>query len=49
MGIRLFLVKFIITREFFENQKVLFDPYMHKVLSHVKSPRTLHMHKRYDC
>ena len=38
-----FLVKFIITRECFENQRVLFDPYIH-VLSHVKSPRALHIH-----
>ena len=43
-----FLVKFIITRECFENQRVLFDPYIH-VLSQVKSPRTLHIHERYDC
>ena len=26
-----FLVKFIITKEFYENQRVLFDPYIHKV------------------
>ena len=36
-------------REFFENQRVLFDHYIHKVWSHVKSPRTLHTHERYDC
>ena len=48
-GYSSFLVKFIIIRVFFENQRVLFEPYIHKVLSHVKSPRTLHMHERYDC
>ena len=48
-GYSSFLIKFIITREFFENQRALFDPYTHKVLSHVQSPRTLHIHERYDC
>ena len=38
-GYSSFLVKFIITRDFFENQRVQFDPCIHKVLSHVKSPR----------
>ena len=45
-----FFIKFIITREFFfffENQRELFDPYIHKVLSLVKSPRTLHIHEIY--
>ena len=45
-GCSSFLVKFIMTREFFENQRVLFDPSIHKVLSHVKCPRTLHIHEK---
>ena len=58
-GYSSFLVKLKITREvfffccfffvFFLNQRVLFNPYIHKVLSHVKSPRTLHIYERYDC
>ena len=35
-------------RGFTENQRVLFDPYRHKVLSHVISPRTLHIYQRYE-
>ena len=35
-----FLVKFIITCEFFLNQRVLLDSYINEVLSHMKSPRT---------
>ena len=43
-----FLIKYTITRGFTENQRVLFDPYRHKVLSHVISPRTFHIYQRYD-
>ena len=43
------LAKSIINRECFENQRVLFDPYIHNVLSHIKSSRTLHIHERFDC
>ena len=43
-----FLIKYIINREFTENQRVLFDPYRHKVLSHVISSRTFHIYQRYD-
>ena len=48
-GYLFFFVQFIITGEVFENQRVLFDPLIHKVSSYVKSPRTLHIHERYDC
>ena len=48
IGVRLFLIKYTITREFTENERVLFDPYRHKVLSHVISPRTFHIYQRYD-
>ena len=34
-GYSSFLVKLTITREFFENQRVLFDHYIHKFWSHV--------------
>ena len=45
-GYSSFLIKFTITIEDFEHQRVLFDPCIHKILSNVKSPRTLHIHKR---
>ena len=32
------MIKYGITREFTENHRVLFDPFMHKGLSHVMSP-----------
>ena len=32
-----FMIKYGITREFVENHRVLFGPYMHKALSHVMS------------
>ena len=48
IGVRLFLIKYTITREFTENQTVLFDRYRHKVLSYVISPRTFHIYQRYD-
>ena len=35
--------------EIHSNQRVLFDPYIYKVLSHVKSPRTFLIHERYHC
>ena len=34
-GYSSFMIKYGITREFIENHRVLFDPYMHKALSHV--------------
>ena len=43
------LVKYIIIREFIENRKVQFYPYIHKILSNVKSPRTSHIYERYAC
>ena len=41
-GYSSFMIKYEITREFIENHKVLFDPFMYKALSHVMSPRTFH-------
>ena len=43
------LVKFIITRDFICKSKGAIRSYIHNVLSHVKSPRTLHIHITYDC
>ena len=48
VGIRLF-VNYIIIRELIGNFRVLFDPYIHKILSHVIYPRTSMYTKRYDC
>ena len=36
------MLKYGITKEFIENYKVQFDPYMHKALSHVMAPRTFY-------
>ena len=46
-GYSSFMIKYGITREFIENHRVLFDPYMHKALSNVMSPRTFHRCERY--
>ena len=45
LGIRLFLLKYIITGEFNENRRVLFDTYMHKVLPHPIFPGTFHIRR----
>ena len=42
-----FFVKYKIIRELIENQRVLFDPHGHKVLSHVIFPRNFHKCERY--
>ena len=42
-----FLIKYGIIREFTENNIVLFVPYRHKALSHIMSPRTVHLCERY--
>ena len=46
-GYSSFMIKYGMTREFIENQRMLFDPYMHKALSHIISPRTFHLCERY--
>ena len=38
------LVKYIITKKFIENQRVLFDPDINKALIHVTSSRTFHIY-----
>ena len=48
VGVCLFSIKYTITRDFTENQRVLFDPYRHKVLSHIILPRTFNIYQRYD-
>ena len=39
------MLKYGITREFIENRRVLFDPYMHK-LSHKSCPPELSIHAK---
>ena len=39
----------LLPKDLANQNRVLFDPYIHTNLSHVKSPRTLHEHERYDC
>ena len=46
-GFSSFMIKYGKTREFIKNHRVLFDPYMHKTLSHVMSPKTFHLCERY--
>ena len=46
-GYSSFIIKYGITREIIKNHRVLFDPYMHKALSHILSPRTFHLCERY--
>ena len=48
-GYSSFMITYGITSEFTENHRVLFDPYMHKALSHVMSPRTFHLCERCGC
>ena len=45
-GYSCFMIKYRIPKEFIENHRVLFDPYMHKALSHVKYPSTFHIMQR---
>ena len=45
-GYSCFMIKYRIPKEFIENHRVLFDPYMHKALSHVKYPSTFHICER---
>ena len=40
------MIKYGITRQFIENHRVLFDPYMPKALSHFMSPRTFYLCER---
>ena len=41
------MIKYRIIWESVENHRVLFDPYMHRALSHVMSPGTFHLYDRY--
>ena len=41
-----FMINSGVTREFIENHRVLFDPYLRKTLSHVMSHRTFYLCER---
>ena len=43
-----FVIKHIITREFTENQRVLFDPNRHNVLLHDIFLRTFNIYESYE-
>ena len=43
-----FMIKYEITGEFIENHIVLFNPYMHKALSHIMFSRTFHICERHS-
>ena len=46
-GYSSFRIKYRITREFVENHRMLFGPFMHKALSRVMFARTFHLCERY--